>query len=509
MSEIISAVPDPSLFAALRNMGYTPETAVADLIDNSISACSREINIEFKWDENDPNNSFISITDDGDGMNKDTLVESMRLASFYFNISRKADDLGRFGLGLKTAGMSLGKRLTVITNDGQEIVDACWDMDKICYSTEKEWNIYVNCERELIRQYRNILETQTHGTVVLIEHLDSFITSSDVKKLKDYFYRKVGNIANYISLIFHRFIEEDKITIKINNTIVEPWNPFLATESTAVYKAVEELDEEILPSKYGDVIVQPYILPHKSKFDSEDSYKRAGGYNKAGGVSGGWKRYQGIYLYRNRRLICYGTWFDILHKEDAYNLARIQIDITSNHDEEWKITVDKSKAEIPLSIKDRVSKIIERSISRSTAIYNSRASPSRGKSSVTLAATWEQLKAANGKYEYKLNKKHPLYQKLRTSLSNDQKDLFMSYIALVENFSPVMVMGLEHYDGASPKTLSNPETERDIQKITEIIKGLKSGGFDPEEIKQTVLDMPKYRYLINDYDSIFGDEIND
>ena len=85
----------------------------------------------------------------------------------------------------------------------------------------------------------------------------------------------------------------------------------------------------------------------------------------------------------------------------------------------------------------------------------------------------------------------------------------MSYIALVENFSPVMVMGLEHYDGASPKTLSNPETELDIQKITEIIKGLKSGGFDPEEIKQTVLDMPKYRYLINDYDSIFGDEIND
>lgn len=490
MPEIIEAPPDPSLFAAMRNMGYTPETAIADLVDNAISAEATEIHIELKWlDEN----SIITVCDNGKGMDKSKLIEAMKLAAFYFSTTRTDSDLGRFGLGLKTAGTYLGRRLTVITNDGNNITDACWDLDNICSSDGMNWNICVNDESDIIRKYRNELSKLSSGTIILVEKLDSLIDTKNLDKSKRKYYNKISSIQSHLSLVFHRFIEDDGLQIIINNDTVTPWNPFILTN-----RATQELDEEIVNSENGEIIIQPYVLPHKSKFSSEDEYNAAGGKN-------GWMRNQGIYLYRNRRLIKYGTWFEILKKEITFNLARIQVDILPSHDEEWKITVDKSKATIPVYIQEVLKRIVGDCTEKSTKVYNSRGSYSKGPARPSLGAVWEQRKSADGEYSYHLNKKHPLYVSLQQSLISEQKEIFTSYISLIENFSPVLLTGLVHYsqDNGQKKIIDELEKETDILRIKELIEGFRKGGCDSDEIKQTVLEMPNYAYLKDEIIQLF------
>ena len=97
---------------AMRAYGYNLATALADLIDNSIAAGSRKVWLRCEWAGS---SSWISVTDDGSGMAEKELVNAMRLGSTNPTSKRAKSDLGRFGLGLKTASFSQARRLTVIT----------------------------------------------------------------------------------------------------------------------------------------------------------------------------------------------------------------------------------------------------------------------------------------------------------------------------------------------------------------------------------------------------------
>ncbi|WP_461752514.1 hypothetical protein, partial [Methanocorpusculum sp.] len=387
----------------------------------------------------------------------------------------------------------LGRRLTVITNDGSNITDACWDLDNICRCEGMNWNICVNDETDIIRKYRNELSQLPSGTIILIEKLDSLIDAKNIDKSKQNFYRKLSSIQSHLSLVFHRFIEEDELEIIINTEPVVHWNPFILAN-----RATQELDEEIVNSENGEITIQPYVLPHRSKFSSEDEYNAAGGKQ-------GWMRNQGIYLYRNRRLIKYGTWFDIIKKEMTFNLARIQVDILPSHDEEWKITVDKSKTTVPIYILEMLKRIVADCTEKSTKVYNSRGSYAKGSARPSLGAVWEQRKSVNGEYSYHLNKKHTLYISLHQSLISEQKEIFSSYISLIENFSPVLLTGLVQYsqDNEQNKIIDEFDKDTDILRVKELIEGFRKGGCDPEEIKQTVLEMPYFAYLKDEIIQLF------
>ena len=164
------------------------------------------------------------------------------------------------------------------------------------------------------------------GTIVVIEHLDRVIDSDDEKKAKSKFYRIAGKTEKHLALTFHRFIEEDDLILELNGNPIKAWNPFILENG-----ATQELPEESVFSKDGsaEVTIQPYVLPHKTKFASDDDYQAAGGPK-------GWNYHQGVYVYRNRRLIICGTWFDYIKKEPAYNLARIKIDITSASEDRYQ-----------------------------------------------------------------------------------------------------------------------------------------------------------------------------
>lgn len=349
MGNIIQSIPEAKLLlASLRSVGYTEETAIADIVDNCISAKAKHIDIIFETEK-----MRILILDDGIGMTAQALIENMRIGSSDPSKQRDDTDLGRFGMGMKTAAFSLGKRLTVVTRLEGTTSNATWDLDKI---PEIGWNLIIE-ESDLIAEISFRLGAQ--GTVVCIENLDRVIDSLDEAKAKKKFYKTAEKVEKHLALIFHRFIEEDGLVIRINGTEIQPWNPFVINNN-----ATQELADETVWSDDGvsEVVIQPYVLPHRTKFASDDDYQAAGG-------AKGWNYHQGVYVYRNRRLIICGTWFDYIKKEPAYNLARIKVDISSVSDEEWKIDIKKSTASLPGYVRDTVERAIDICTEASARVY--------------------------------------------------------------------------------------------------------------------------------------------
>lgn len=479
MGKTIQSVPEARLLlSSLRSVGYSEEAAIADIIDNCISAHANNIDIYFDWDA-----KRLLIIDDGDGMNDVDLIENMRIGSSDPDHERSSDDLGRFGMGMKTAAFSLGKRLTVVTKNNEAVSNAVWDLDEIPVIG---WNLIVREPNE-ISEYVAMLGEQ--GTVIAIEELDRIIDLTHEGKAKRKFYAIAGKVEKHISLTFHRFIEEDDLNIRLNDNPIIAWDPFVLSNS-----ATQELSDETVWSENGrsEVSIQPYVLPHKTKFASEYDYQAAGGYK-------GWNYHQGVYVYRNRRLIICGTWFDYIKKEPAYNLARIKVDISSDCDEDWKIDIKKSTASLPVYIKETVERAIDICTEASARVYNSRGTYSKSNvGSPNLNYVWEQRKR-NGRYTFHINRKHSLLQDIKKKLDDDGSKSLAAYLALVENLAPFMLSGaadsLQKKEAGSAPDQSSMEYQMEVNELKEYVSLFLSRGFSKEETKSTLLDMANYRHL--------------
>ena len=472
----IPSIPQAGmLLASLRSVGYTEEAAIADIVDNSIAAGASEIHITFSWDK-----KIISIVDNGKGMNQDELYKNMQIGSSNPNGVRSERDLGRFGMGMKTAAFSLGKKVTVVTCKNGYISNASWDLNRV---DDIGWHLLVNDDHA----YDSFLcGFENHGTAVIISTLDKLIDDADSKKSKEYFFRVIRKVENHLSLVFHRFINEDGLKIFINGDVpINGWNPFIVDNP-----ATQELaDEEIWDSENQNITyIQPYVLPHKTKFSSDEGYEAAGGYK-------GWNRHQGIYLYRNRHLIIYGTWFELIRKEPAFNLARIRIDISSGADTDWKIDIKKSSAAPPVYLRDRILSIITDCTKRSSKVFNSRgAYTKQSPFAPNLDFVWEQVRN-NGNYTFKINKQHLLLNAVREQLNDAGRAQLKTYLTLIENFVPFMHNGL--INTVNTGTAKPGEVQR-VQHIAEIkscITVFMNQGFSKKEIQETLLKMPSYAYL--------------
>lgn len=485
----IDLIPDAHLLlSSLRSVGYKAETAIADIIDNCISAHADEIHVDFIWNESA---SQILIYDDGVGMSKEDLIASMKIGSTDPNAMREMDDLGRFGMGMKTAAFSLGKKLIVCTKTENELSNACWDLDFIEKQHDGNWTLVVDQDEASLDKN---LDSYKTGTIVVIENLDRLIDISSMNKSKTNFYKTVERVKNHVSLIFHRFIEEDGLKIFFGPDIIEAWNPFILENS-----ATQELSEEYIPGSKS-VYIQPYVLPHKTKFDSEDELNKAQGYR-------GWNAHQGVYVYRNRRLLVYGTWFDFIKKEPAFNLARIRLDITSASDYDWKIDIKKSVATPPLYVREMLDRAITVCTSASSKVYNSRGIYSKGSSSQQLDYVWEQRKNRMGKYAFYLNKKHPIIKEILNQLDDTGKDNLKAYLALVEAYAPFVQSGLTSYlDSSNSGNIDETEKNTDITEAKRYIRTFLHNGFEKEEVKNIILGMSNYKYIEEEIKKVFEEE---
>lgn len=460
--------PDPEKEVnSLRAFGYTVETAIADLIDNSITAGADKISITFDMDFS---GFYVRIEDNGKGMSESELTNAMKFGSFNPSDERKADDLGRFGLGLKTASFSQCKRLSVLSVDGKSSAIRVWDLDKI--QDEKEWVLYKECldNYSLIKLGKL---ASCSGTIILWEKLDRLAETRNPDTDRDNFYRKFESVKKYLGLVFHRFLEDNKLSISINHQKIPPVNPFVISSD----KPSRELQESLFTINDSVISVRPYILPHEGKLSKTEQ--------KTYDIIRGWGEHQGIYLYRNNRLIVDGSWMDLkFRKRDSQRLVRICIDITNKHDKEWQIDVKKASAKVPDVIRNNIVKICTDAITHGIKVYSHRGAYIRHKGEKKeIIYTWVG-KVRKGEKFYQINNKHPLFI-LILDLLGDNQQIFRSYVKTIESTLPIGMIMNDSCDEKVNLRQSLVDEPELVQKIyAELIKALNSSGVDIQKAEE-------------------------
>lgn len=451
-----------ALVESLRAFGYDLATALADLADNSLFHHCRKIRIQFHWAGE---NSAIATADDGNGMDEPTVINAMRVGSQNPREKRDPGDLGRFGMGLKTASFSQCRRVTVFTRrKGGEDIVRCWDLDHIAKTNE--WRL-LRDPTALAAKLAEKLAGAKHGTVVIWEKLDRLTAGSAVENDsdEDAFLRKAELVGRHFAVVFHRHMAGKRaVTFLLNGNPIKPWDPFLSGEA-----ATQRLPTEKLGFQGQTVEVEPFVLPHLSKLD-DATYRDADGLR-------GWNAHQGFYVYRNSRLLVPGDWLGIKNwrQDEHYKLARIRVDLPNALDHEWEIDVTKSRARPPEKLRRELARIGERTRSIAKRVYSHRGAkllPAVGQERVFL---WEQT-AKHNQVFYRLNRDHPLVKQVRMGCRDLPK--FSALLRLIEETIPVPLITTT--DREMPdRTIGPFQAAKDaeiIEVMRQVFAALIAGG---------------------------------
>lgn len=463
---------------SLRAFGYDLPTALADLVDNSIFAKARNVWIDFSWNGAE---STVSVTDDGHGLEEGALITAMRPGSRNPLEDRDPNDLGRFGLGLKTASFSQCRRLTVRSKtSATNVATRCWDLDFV--RDTNKWLLQRTAADESERHFGR-LEKLRYGTAVLWEKMDRVAHGQDVDNEihQGFFLGRIEGVKAHLSMVFHRFIEKRKgVTVHINGRKVEAWDPFLSGE-----KASQRLAEEQRQYFKSTVTVIPYVLPHSSKLDSKTRASGAG--------IRGWNDHQGFYIYRNERLLVAGDWLGLgFTKDEHTKLARIQVDIPNSMDAHWEIDVKKSKARLPDSLKPFLKAVADKTRKRASDIYRHRGKVIARESAAPHVFAWER-KVKHGKIFYAVNRDHPLVNDVIAN-AGTAKSSVQALLRLIEETVPVawiVINNAEQPDKQSvPFEHAAPAQLKEL--LDEVFSAMLRSGLPPVEARQRVRCMEPF-----------------
>ena len=406
----------PTLIESTRAIGYSLEAAVADIIDNSIAANAVNVDIYFF----PVDGAYIAILDNGSGMNEKEINIAMQYGSKNPTEERDKKDLGRFGLGLKTASLSQCRCLTVISKQGDRLEGRQWDIDHVI--EVGDWSLIILDEEE-INEFPQVEELKKYesGTLVIWQKLDRLMGESGIRKLK----------------------------LFINGEKVKAIDPFLTN------KSVQAMDDETLIIQGHKILVRPYILPHISKLTS-DEIKMLGGKD-------GLRKQQGFYVYRNKRLLVWGTWFRMMRQGDLSKLARIRVDIPNTLDDLWTLDIKKSSALPPAEVRKNLEIIINQIAERSKRTWTF-----RGKKEVSDTEThiWNRMKNKQGGYYYEINREHPFVQQL----VKVDPSLKMSIYALLQQIELGLPLNQLYVDLNNDEQITNDNE----QSIVDVKKSLEA-----------------------------------
>jgi hypothetical protein len=336
MAETIAVDPDVGRISeGLRDTGYEFNTAVADIIDNSIAASAHVIDVRLGIDFG--GNALVSIGDDGCGMDRDGLINAMRYGS-----DQRANlaSLGKFGLGLKTASTAFCKRLIVISRaSGSDApLRAVWDLEFI--AAARAWSLQLDAPSKEEEALLNEVAKGKAGTVVLWDKIDRLLTEykrPDGRAARNAINRIIQSLKDHIALVYQRFLDpnDDRaphVAIKVNGEFVKPWDPFCLAETKE--PAAAQIQKLLLPSgKDASFSVKAFILPRKEEFSSDANRDAARISNER----------QGVYVYRENRLIHGPDWLGMFKDEPHFSLLRLELSFGHDLDEAFQVDIKKSR----------------------------------------------------------------------------------------------------------------------------------------------------------------------
>lgn len=436
---------------SMRSMGYSLGSALADLIDNSITAQAHQIRIEFRGE--DP--IHIAVIDDGTGMSDSQLVEAMRHGSRCPDDLLEDGDLGRFGLGLKTASLSQCRRMTVVSlREGEEPCGYCWDLDVV--KTEKRW-VLLELESVEIHSlpYVDQILSHGHGTVVLWEKLDRLLAGEEDPY--GAIGQRIDEAREHLSLVFHRYLSGEKglrhLKILINGTAVAGIDPFLSEHSLT-----QKLEDDEFRIEGKRVRIKPFILPHPSRLSPGEA-ARAGGPE-------GLRAHQGFYVYRNKRLIIWGNWFRLARKDELSRLARVRVDIPNSLDHLWTLDIRKSVATPPDAVRRQLRRTVEKIRERSRVTHENRGHAERRG---PVERGWTRVHAG-GSVRYDINREHSAIAAFVEGLSPETSRSFESILRIIEASFPIESI---YVDVASEQRVDRAPNAKEV--LGALAKDLLSG----------------------------------
>jgi hypothetical protein len=453
-----------SLIQSLRDIGYSCETAIADIIDNSITAGARSIQLISDASSAEP---ALGILDDGRGMNFDELVEAMRPGTRSPLDSREMNDLGRFGLGLKSASFSQCKRLTVVTRKNGAFSGATWDLDVV--ADTNRWDIEIHEDEDGI-PWANQL--QNDGTLVIWRLLDRLSggLQHDLGKQAEHINRAIAGAERHVRLVFHRFMSEGRnpLVISLNGRQLEPIDPFATRFSTHQSDRPDRLE-----LRNGVVEFQSFTLPHHKSIPVTD-------WNELGGPEGH-LRSQGFYIYRGRRLIIAGSWLGLARQTELTKLCRIKVDIPNTMDADWKIDVKKASAQLPPAVRERMRLLVERLAATSKRTYQR-----RGQKLVDLEymPIWHRVQK-DGAIIYRPDPAHPVFADFSAQLPAELQTAFASLVGLIGSSVPIASLHAD-FAGSAEDIIAD---EADIDAIRQMAEAMVPRLLAQDTDRDRVLDI--------------------
>lgn len=451
--------PAKALLIGLRAIGYSFSTAVADIIDNSISAEAKNVNVY-----SDPLASvpYFCILDDGCGMNYTELNNAMLLGS---DRSDKVDselELGRFGLGLKSASLSQCREFIVVSKKHGKIHAMSFDLDVIEESNRLLLKILD--EDEIVKlPYFGSLQTYQSGTLVIWTKFDRLESSS--KSFEDSFRSVVAESKRHVEFVFHRFYHT--VQIYFNNKRIERRDPFLLGS----FGRQQTGRTTIIHFGKSEITVTPYTLPFANSLTSEEK-----------ALLGNPKSIydeQGFYIYRNKRLIFWGNWMRMGVRSELNKLARIQVDIPSTLDEVWSLDVKKSSARIPDIIKSQIKAAVEDSVVRSKRTTKFPGS----KEQTPEVRVWDRINEHEGRIRYQINRSMPAVIALESVLGEQEKEMLEMILSQIECFLPKYSISNDNMDAL---TIVNSGEDTEEEHLIEEIEKILS--LCDESIRANVFD---------------------
>ena len=415
----VTCTPDPSLLESMRSVGYSLNTAVADVVDNSIAAQAQQVSIRyFDYGES----PYIAIIDDGTGMDEHEAISAMKLAGTDSSHERRANDLGRFGLGLKTASLSQARSLLLCSVKNGHQTTLRWDLDHV--AAVRDWELEVLNEQQTIRalptKVRDLMPS-THGTCVLWRNLDRLETvAGDSLQDMD---QAMSELSDYLGHVFHRFTHPypndgiPKVELTVNGMPVPKRDPFL-TESMATQP------QRLQRIPGTEATLCGYTLPYPNKLTDEDK--------ETLGLTSGKRQTlsdtQGFYVYRAYRLITWGSWYRLLPRKPGTKLSRVRVDIPNSMDDEWTLDIKKSRATPPKVIRDAMKRYVSKlsTPSRKTQKWRGRKT-----SEEPEARIWDVINDREGTFRYEINEDNPYIMSFISSLSDKQRRDFTEMMRIL------------------------------------------------------------------------------
>lgn len=481
---IQSEVADPNpeyLIKSIAEQGYSLESSLADLMDNSISANANKIEVLVKMEE-EPFTLFIA--DNGNGMEEEELKASMQFPSNSPEVERNVFDLGRFGLGMKTASFSQTRCFTVLSRKkgAKTFSGRTWDVNYL--KQVGKWRLLVKNQEEiakLIEQYRSLSEGHLNrfekfdaNTIVVWQGLYKFENYLEEDNRQSALKKQITEVtSDYLSLVFHRYMERktNPLQIRINNNLISPFNPFPTTITD--FRPIEFKQKHF---RTDTIKIEGFVLPSRS-IDESQSISIWTTKNRS------LMDMEGIYIYRADRLIHFGGWNGLIKKAPRLQLARLRVDIGNSVDHLFHLNVAKSQIEIPHDLTAAFEKYIDELKTQAEREFFNRDirrfSSNRKEDNVQLF----ERKASNKGTLLEVNNSFPLLKSLMSELKKEQLTKLNLVIRMIntrinkirQTHEEKAFVGIEEKDGLSLKDL--------ITCVHELIES----GLSSELIKNEIL----------------------